>query len=78
MRKILSLVLLLCIFAGAEYAFAQDIGNYQLIENRNVGILTNMNGSKELFGGSQREVASDVTSIGFDFIFMGKVYILFL
>jgi hypothetical protein len=55
-------------------AAAQDINQYQLTQNSHAGSLTSMNGSKQLIGSNKSQTASNVVNIGFDFIFMGKVY----
>ncbi len=56
--------------------YGQSISNYQLTKNGYEGTMTNMNsiGIQVLIGGDKSETSSAVTPIGFNFIFMGKVY----
>lgn len=74
MRKLLLPLLILCIYAMPEQVIAQDISRYDLVENAHVGTLANMSGSNQLIRRRRSNRASEVRPIGFDFIFMGKVY----
>lgn len=72
MRK--AVVIILLSAASWINGFSQNISNYQLVQNSNVGIMTDMAGSQQLIGANQSEVASPVHNIGFNFVFMGKSY----
>ncbi|WP_224994449.1 proprotein convertase P-domain-containing protein [Cesiribacter sp. SM1] len=72
MRKTFTLILFAWLL-GLGAAVAQDISSYQL--SGYTDTLTTMRGQMtELIGGGKSAVASEVQSIGFDFIFMGTVY----
>jgi subtilisin-like proprotein convertase family protein len=72
MRKTFTLLFFAWLM-GLGAAVAQDISSYQL--SGYTGSMTTMNAPMtELIGGGKSVVASEVHSIGFDFIFMGTVY----
>ncbi len=72
MRSFYSLIFALIIFAAR--AVAQDISTYQLTENRKAVTFENITGSTQLIGSNKEDIASEVHGIGFEFVFMGKVY----
>lgn len=74
MRKIFAYLIFAFLLLAFQVSQGQNIDRYQLIESGNVGTLTPMAGSRQLIGSNSTNTASDVESIGFDFVFMGKPY----
>ncbi|MFA0962422.1 T9SS type A sorting domain-containing protein [Roseivirga sp. BDSF3-8] len=68
-------VILLFLFFSSltGFSFAQNITSYVMSSGNN-GSMAGMGGSSQLIGPNQSDVSSPVTDIGFDVVYMGKVY----